>query len=128
RPAPPSQRTLRRGLHGEPHGRAGARGSTCPRRALPRVPLRRSVRIAYDVTPLSHPRTGVGNYILGALKGMVEAADESHELVAFGPVSIRGRRLLDETLADLPVERRIASVPFGHAVRTGWTRLARPPT
>ena len=29
------------------------------------------MRIAYDVTPLSHPRTGVGNYILGALKGMV---------------------------------------------------------
>jgi glycosyltransferase involved in cell wall biosynthesis len=85
------------------------------------------VRIAYDVTPLSHPRTGVGNYILGALKGMAEAADGSHELVAFGPVSIRGRRLLDATLADLPVERRIATVPFGHAVRTGWSRLGRPP-
>jgi glycosyltransferase involved in cell wall biosynthesis len=85
------------------------------------------VRIAYDVTPLSHPRTGVGNYILGALKGMVEAANGSHELVAFGPVSIRGRRLLDATLADLPVERRISTVPFGHAVRTAWSRLGRPP-
>jgi glycosyltransferase involved in cell wall biosynthesis len=85
------------------------------------------VRIAYDVTPLSHPRTGVGNYILGALKGMVEAADGSHELVAYGPVSIRGRRLLDATLANLPVERRIATVPFGHAVRTAWSRLGRPP-
>jgi glycosyltransferase involved in cell wall biosynthesis len=85
------------------------------------------VRIAYDVTPLSHPRTGVGNYILGALKGMVEAADGSHELVAFGPVSVRGRSLLDATLADLPVERRIATVPFGHAVRTAWSRLGRPP-
>jgi glycosyltransferase involved in cell wall biosynthesis len=85
------------------------------------------VRIAYDVTPLSHPRTGVGNYILGALKGMAEAADGSYELVAFGPVSIRGRRLLDSTLADLPVERRILTVPFGHAVRTAWSRLGRPP-
>jgi glycosyltransferase involved in cell wall biosynthesis len=85
------------------------------------------VRIAYDVTPLSHPRTGVGNYILGALKGMVEAADGSHELVAFGPVSIRGRRLLDATLGDLAIERRIATVPFGHAVRTAWSRLGRPP-
>lgn len=85
------------------------------------------MRIAYDVTPLSHPRTGVGNYILGALKGMVEAADGSHELVAFGPVSVRGRSLLDATLADLPVERRIATVPFGHAVRTAWSRLGRPP-
>jgi glycosyltransferase involved in cell wall biosynthesis len=85
------------------------------------------VRIAYDVTPLSHPRTGVGNYILGALRGMVEAADGSQELVAFGPVSIRGRTLLDEALADLPVERRIVTVPFGHAVRTAWSRLGRPP-
>ena len=85
------------------------------------------MRIAYDVTPLSHPRTGVGNYILGALKGMAEAADDSHELVAFGPVSIRGRKLLDSTLADLPVERRIATLPFGHAVRTAWSRLGRPP-
>jgi len=55
------------------------------------------VRIAYDVTPLSHPRTGVGNYILGALAGMLEAGG-GHELVAFGPVSIRGRALLDATL------------------------------
>jgi glycosyltransferase involved in cell wall biosynthesis len=85
------------------------------------------VRIAYDVTPLSHPRTGVGNYILGALNGMAEAADGAHELVAFGPVSIRGRKLLDSTLADLQVERRIATVPFGHAVRTAWSRLGRPP-
>jgi glycosyltransferase involved in cell wall biosynthesis len=85
------------------------------------------VRIAYDVTPLSHPRTGVGNYILGALRGMVEAADGSQELVAFGPVSIRGRKLLDEALADLPVERHIVTVPFGHAVRTAWSRLGRPP-
>jgi glycosyltransferase involved in cell wall biosynthesis len=84
------------------------------------------VRIAYDVTPLSHPRTGVGNYILGALRGMAEAADGAHELVAFGPVSIRGRKLLDSTLAGIPVERRIATVPFGHAVRTAWSRLGRP--
>jgi Glycosyl transferases group 1/Glycosyltransferase Family 4 len=85
------------------------------------------VRIAYDVTPLSHPRTGVGNYILGALKGMVEAAGGSHELVAFGPVSIRGRKLLDAALGDLPVERHVVTVPFGHAVRTAWSRIGRPP-
>jgi hypothetical protein len=85
------------------------------------------VRIAYDVTPLSHPRTGVGNYILGALQGMAEAADGSHELVAFGPVSIRGRKLLDSTLADLPVERRIATVPFGHMDVLHFTDWMVPP-
>ena len=84
------------------------------------------MRIAYDVTPLSHPRTGVGNYILGALRGMVEAARGEHDLVAFGPVSIRGRRLLDEALAGLPVPRSVVTVPFGHAVRTVWSRLGRP--
>jgi glycosyltransferase involved in cell wall biosynthesis len=83
------------------------------------------VRIAYDVTPLSHPRTGVGNYILGALGGMAEIG--GHELVAFGPVSIRGRKLLNETLAGLDVERRIVTVPFAHATRRVWGALGRPP-
>jgi glycosyltransferase involved in cell wall biosynthesis len=85
------------------------------------------VRIAYDVTPLSHPRTGVGNYILGTLKGMLAAARDEHELVAFGPVSIRGRKLLEEALAGLPVERRVFTVPFAHATRRGWGSIGRPP-
>jgi glycosyltransferase involved in cell wall biosynthesis len=83
------------------------------------------VRIAYDVTPLSHPRTGVGNYILGALTGMVAAG--GHELVAFGPVSIRGRRVLDDALDGLEVERRLVTVPFAHATRRAWGALGRPP-
>jgi glycosyltransferase involved in cell wall biosynthesis len=83
------------------------------------------VRIAYDVTPLSHPRTGVGNYVLGALVGMA-AAGGDNELVAFGPVSIRGRWLLDEALAPLDVNQRIATVPFAHATRRAWSTLRRP--
>jgi glycosyltransferase involved in cell wall biosynthesis len=85
------------------------------------------VRIAYDVTPLSHPRTGVGNYILGALRGMLAAGDGAHEVVAFGPVSVRGRRLLEETVDDLDVERRFMTFPLAHALRRTWSRLARPP-
>jgi len=83
------------------------------------------VRIAYDVTPLSHPRTGVGNYILGALRGMLEAG--GHELVAFGPVSIRGRPLLDAALAGLDVEHKLVTVPFAHVTRRSWGALGRPP-
>jgi glycosyltransferase involved in cell wall biosynthesis len=83
------------------------------------------VRIAYDVTPLSHPRTGVGNYILGALKGMLAAG--GHELIVFGPVSIRGRRVLDDALEGLEVERRLVTVPFAHATRRAWGALGRPP-
>ena len=48
-----------------------SRGSTLP-----------AVRIAFDVSPLSHPRTGVGNYIRGSLAGLVEAAGSEHEVVA----------------------------------------------
>jgi glycosyltransferase involved in cell wall biosynthesis len=84
------------------------------------------VRIAYDVTPLSHPRTGVGNYILGALKGMLAATGGEHEVVAFGPVSIRGRRVLDGNLDGLAVDRRVVTVPFGHAARRAWGALGRP--
>jgi glycosyltransferase involved in cell wall biosynthesis len=84
------------------------------------------VRIAYDVTPLSHPRTGVGNYILGALRGMVEAAEGRHDFVAFGPVSIRGRRLLEQTLADVPVEQRFLTFPLAHPLRRAWSGLRRP--
>lgn len=82
------------------------------------------MRIAYDVTPLSHPRTGVGNYILGALEGMLEVG--GHELVAFGPVSIRGRKLLDETLTGIDVERKIVTVPAAHATRRAWGALGHP--
>ena len=86
------------------------------------------MRIVYDVSPLTHPRTGVGNYIRGALAGMVRAAGGEHELVAFAPASIRGRRRLDEALEGIAAERRIVSLPFAHAVRRTWGRLGWPPT
>ena len=85
------------------------------------------MRIAYDVTPLSHPRTGVGNYILGTLRGMLAAGDGANEIVAFGPVSVRGRRLLEETLDGLAVERRFITFPLAHALRRTWSRVGRPP-
>jgi glycosyltransferase involved in cell wall biosynthesis len=84
------------------------------------------VRIAYDVTPLSHPRTGVGNYILGALKGMLQASAGEHEFVAFGPVSIRGRKLLDHALEGLALDKRVLTVPLAHATRRTWGAIGRP--
>jgi glycosyltransferase involved in cell wall biosynthesis len=84
------------------------------------------VRIVYDVSPLTHPRTGVGNYILGALAGMTQANPGEHELVAFAPAAVLGRKRLDAALDGLPVERRIVSLPFAHAVRRSWGRLGRP--
>ena len=86
------------------------------------------MRIVVDVTPLSHRRTGVGNYIRGSLRGLAEAADGRHEIVAFGVVSLRARGLVEEALRGLDVERRLVSVPpSAHVWRTLWSRAGRPP-
>ena len=80
------------------------------------------------MSPLSHPRTGIGNYILGSLTGLVEAASGAHDIVAFAPTSPRGRGRIRAALDGLPVERRTVVLPFSHAFRMGWSRLGRPHT
>ena len=85
------------------------------------------MRILVDVTPLSHPRTGIGNYLRGMVAGLAEAGEGRHELVCFGPTSLPGKRRIGEALAGLPVELRLGFVPFAHAWRTAWSRLGRPP-
>jgi glycosyltransferase involved in cell wall biosynthesis len=82
------------------------------------------VRVAVDVSPLSHPRTGVGNYIRGSLLGLVAAGAD---VVAFAPVSRGGRRAVEAALDGIALERRLPVVPAAHAVRTAWSRLGRPP-
>jgi glycosyltransferase involved in cell wall biosynthesis len=81
------------------------------------------VRIAYDVSPLSHPRAGVGNYVLCSLRGLVEVGAD---VVAFAPVSARARRTVEQSLDGLAVERRLQTVPLAHAWRTAWSRAQRP--
>jgi glycosyltransferase involved in cell wall biosynthesis len=85
------------------------------------------VRVLVDVSPLSHQRTGVGNYIRGCLLGMTEVAAEEDHIVAFAPASRGGRRAIEATLDGIPVERRLAVLPAAHLVRTGWSRVAWPP-
>jgi glycosyltransferase involved in cell wall biosynthesis len=85
------------------------------------------VRIVFDVTPLSHRRTGVGNYIRGSLAGLVEAAGDEHEIVAFAPTSTAGAALVSRALEGIPVRRRLRTLPFAHAWRTAWSRLGWPP-
>jgi glycosyltransferase involved in cell wall biosynthesis len=84
------------------------------------------VRIAFDVSPLSHRRTGIGNYVLGSLTGLAEVAAGRHELVAFAPTRLRGRRPIREALAELPVEVKTLVLPWSHAFRMGWSRLGHP--
>jgi glycosyltransferase involved in cell wall biosynthesis len=85
------------------------------------------VRIVVDVTPLALPRTGIGNYVLGMLRGLAEAGPE-HELVAFSAVAPPGKRRIEQALHGVPVQRRLLLVPpRSHYWRTAWSRLGRGP-
>jgi glycosyltransferase involved in cell wall biosynthesis len=86
------------------------------------------MRIVVDVSPLSIPPTGIGNYIVGMLRGLVEAAADEHEVVAFAPAGPRSRERIAAALDGFPIERRLPLVfPYAHAWRTAWSRLGRPP-
>jgi glycosyltransferase involved in cell wall biosynthesis len=85
------------------------------------------VRIVIDVSPLSRPRTGIGNYVRGMVAGLAEATGGDHELVAFGPSGPRGRRRIRESLAGMPIELKLPLLPRAHAWRTAWSRIGRPP-
>ena len=73
------------------------------------------MRIAFDVSPLSHERTGVNNYIRGSLEGIAEVArEQGDEVVAFAPTSPQGRRTIPEALAGIPVELRLKTFLGAH--------------
>jgi glycosyltransferase involved in cell wall biosynthesis len=84
------------------------------------------VRIAFDVSPLSHPLLGIGNYIQGSLRGLVEAAAGEHEIVAFAPTSVKGPDRIRAALEGIDVELLTWRLPFSHAVRTAWSRAGHP--
>jgi glycosyltransferase involved in cell wall biosynthesis len=82
------------------------------------------MRIVVDVSPLSHPRTGIGNYIRGMLSGLVEAGAD--DVVAFAPASERGARMIDESLDGIPIERHLRTLPVSYAWREAWSAAKRP--
>jgi glycosyltransferase involved in cell wall biosynthesis len=86
------------------------------------------VRIAFDVSPLSHPATGIGNYLRGSLAGLVWASGSRHEVVAFAPSSIRGPDRIREAISGIDVELRTWRLPYSHAIRTAWSALGHPAT
>jgi glycosyltransferase involved in cell wall biosynthesis len=86
------------------------------------------MRIAFDVSPLSHERTGVNNYIRGSLTGLAEVARPlGHEIVAFAPTSPAGKRVIREALAGIDVETKLVALPGAHYWRTAWSMLGYPP-
>ena len=77
------------------------------------------MRIAFDVSPLSHERTGVNNYIRGSLAGLAEVARPlGHEIVAFAPTSPGGKRMIPEALAGIDVETKLVVLPGADHVTT----------
>jgi glycosyltransferase involved in cell wall biosynthesis len=84
------------------------------------------MRIVYDVSPLSHPLTGVGNYVRGSLAGIVEAAGGRHEIVAFAPTSPAGRKTIPRALDGLDIELELVPLPLSQHWRDAWSRLGKP--
>ncbi len=84
------------------------------------------MRIAFDVSPLSHPRSGIGTYLRGSLAGLAEAVADEHEIVAFAPTSPQGRKAIPAALEGIPVDVRLQFLPFAHLWRQGWSKLGRP--
>jgi glycosyltransferase involved in cell wall biosynthesis len=84
------------------------------------------MRIVVDVSPLSHPPAGIGNYIRGSLGGLAEAAGGRHELAAFAPTSLRGPARIRAALRGIDVELRLWPLPASHALRTAWSIAGRP--
>lgn len=85
------------------------------------------MRIAFDVSPLSHEPTGVNNYIRGSLAGLAEVcAKRGHSIVAFAPTSPAGRRVIPEMLGDIDVELRLVTLLGAHGWRTAWSVLGHP--
>ena len=80
------------------------------------------------MSPLSHERTGVNNYIRGSLQGLAAAAAANGDtVVAFAPTSPAGRKIIPEVLDGFPIELRLKTFPGAHAWRTAWSRAGRPP-
>jgi glycosyltransferase involved in cell wall biosynthesis len=89
-------------------------------------PKAEALRIVVDVSPLSVPRTGIGNYLRGMIGGLAIVAGD-HEIVAFAPTGLRGTRRVREALEPLDVERRLVMLPTAHAIRVAWSRSGRVP-
>jgi glycosyltransferase involved in cell wall biosynthesis len=85
------------------------------------------LRIAFDVSPLSHALLGIGRYLRGSLGGLVEAAGEDDEIVPFAPTSPQGLKAIPAALNGIPVEPKLRFLPFAHHWRQAWSRRGWPP-
>ena len=84
------------------------------------------MRLAFDVTPLSVTRTGIGNYLRGVLSE-VGAGEGAPEVVGFSLCDRDGVAAVESALAGLPVRAVSLTMPAANVLRRGWSALGRPP-
>jgi glycosyltransferase involved in cell wall biosynthesis len=84
------------------------------------------VRIALDVSPLALPRTGIGNWLRGAVRGLDEAGASDHEIVPFAVTGARGRTAIRAALDGPGADPRIILLPGARLWRRAWSRTRRP--
>ena len=84
------------------------------------------MRVAFDVSPLSHPRAGIGNYMLARAARPRRERRRRRRLRA--RLGARAAATSRQALDGIDVERRLLVLPFAHAWRTAWSRLQRPAT
>lgn len=84
------------------------------------------MRLAFDVTPLSVPRTGIGNYVRGVLSGIAEFSGDEHEVIAFSLSGRAGVGTAADALAGLPLQERLVAVPAANVVRRVWSAIGHP--
>ena len=84
------------------------------------------MRLAFDVTPLSVPRTGIGNYVRGVLSGIGECGGDELEVIAFAFSGRAGVDAATVALSGLPVRRRLVAAPAANVVRRLWSTVGHP--
>jgi glycosyltransferase involved in cell wall biosynthesis len=82
--------------------------------------------MAFDVTPLSVARTGIGNYIRGVLSGIARGALVEHEIIAFSLCDRRGAESVREALSELSVGERLVTAPAANIIRRAWSAAGHP--
>jgi glycosyltransferase involved in cell wall biosynthesis len=100
-----------------------AGGNPDPREPAPTssLHLQAAARIAFDVSPLSHPLLGIGNH-MRALGGLAEGPRPAR--ITRSPRRAKGPSRTRAALA-VDVEVRTAAA-LSHAVRTAWSALGHP--
>ena len=84
------------------------------------------MRFAFDVTPLSVPRTGIGNYIRGVLSGIDQKTLDEHEIIAFSLCDRRGTASVRQALSGLALGERLVTAPAANVIRRVWSAAGHP--